>query len=103
MRVIGLEVRVPYLTVSLPRVFTAVKLILAGVFSALSIACASKPVEVTTGAMVSLDTTRRVAARVRKPAPVRSFWGAMTNLDPDYVVTHQSLLTSESSRTLSDW
>ena len=78
----------PYLTISLPRVFTAVKLILAGVFSALSIACASKPVEVTTGAMVSLDTTRRVAARVRKPAPVRSFWGAMTNLDPDYVVTH---------------
>lgn len=59
-----------------------------GALLATGIACASKPVEVTTGAIVSLDTTRRVAVRVRKPAPVRSFWGAMTNLDPDYVLTH---------------
>jgi len=78
-------------------VFAAVNLILRGstaraafatVLSVTGIACASKPVEVTTGAIVSLDTTKRVAARVRKPAPVRSFWGAMTNLDPDYVLTH---------------
>ncbi len=60
----------------------------AGALSVMGIACASKPMEVTTGAIVSLDTTRRVAARVRKPAPVRSFWEAMTNLDPDYVLTH---------------
>jgi len=60
----------------------------AGALSVMGIACASKPVEVTTGAIVSLDTTRRVAVRVRKPAPVRSFWGAMTSLDPDYVLTH---------------
>jgi hypothetical protein len=60
----------------------------AGVLSVMGIACASKPVQVTTGAVLTLDTTRRVAARMRKPAPVRSFWAAMTNLDPDYVVTH---------------
>jgi predicted aspartyl protease len=53
-----------------------------------SMACASKPVEVTVGATVTLDTTRRRAVRVRKPAVAHSFWGAMTNLDPDYVVTH---------------
>jgi predicted aspartyl protease len=67
---------------------TTARLALAGALSVMGMACASKPVEVTTGAILSLDTTRRVAARVRKPAPVRSFWGAMTNLDPDYVLTH---------------
>jgi aspartyl protease len=51
-------------------------------------ACASKPVEVNTGAIVTLDTTRQAAARARKPAPAKSFWIAMTNLDPDYVLTH---------------
>src|SRR5260221_1322889 len=51
-------------------------------------ACASGPVEVNTGAIVTLDTTRRAAARIRKPAPAKSFWIAMTNLDPDYVLTH---------------
>ena len=51
-------------------------------------ACASKPVEVNTGAIVTLDTTRRAAARIRKPAPAKTFWIAMTNLDPDYVLTH---------------
>ena len=51
-------------------------------------ACASKPVEVKTGVIVTLDTTRRGAARIRKPAPAKSFWIAMTNLDPDYVLTH---------------
>ncbi len=51
-------------------------------------ACASKPVEVKTGAIVTLDTTRQAAARIRKPAPAKSFWIAMTNLDPDYVLTH---------------
>ncbi|HUQ19037.1 MAG TPA: retropepsin-like aspartic protease [Gemmatimonadaceae bacterium] len=49
--------------------------------------CASKPVEVTTGAIVSLDTT---TARVASPrsAPAKTFWAAMTSLDPDYVHTH---------------
>ncbi len=51
-------------------------------------ACASKPVEVTSTAIVTLDTTRRPAAKLRKPAPARNFWGAMTNLDPDYVTTY---------------
>ena len=60
----------------------------AGVLLVMGTACASKPVEVTTGAIVSLDTTRRVAARARKSALPRSFWAAMTNLDPDYVATH---------------
>jgi hypothetical protein len=51
-------------------------------------ACASKPVEVNTAAIVTLDTTKQAAARIRKPAPAKSFWIAMTNLDPDYVLTH---------------
>lgn len=51
-------------------------------------ACASKPVEVNTGAIVTLDTTRQAPSRIRKPAPAKSFWIAMTNLDPDYVLTH---------------
>ena len=50
--------------------------------------CASKPVEVNTGAIVTLDTTRLGAARIRKAAPAKNFWVAMTNLDPDYVLTH---------------
>ena len=60
----------------------------AGVLLVMGTDCASKPVEVTTAAIVSLDTTRRVAARARKSALPRSFWAAMTNLDPDYVATH---------------
>ena len=61
---------------------------IAAALSVVGVACASKPVEVTTGAIVTLDTTRHMATRARKPAFVRNFWGAMTNLDPDYVATH---------------
>jgi len=71
----------------------------AGGLSVMGAACASKPVEVTTAAVVTLDTTRRMAARVRKPAPVRSFWAAMTNLDPDYVATHS---VSADERAFAD-
>ena len=73
------------------KVFAGVQVIPALIASALLVgpsACASKPVEVETGAILSLDTTRRAAPRIRKPAPAKTFWIAMTNLDPDYVLTH---------------
>jgi len=73
------------------KLLAPVQIISASIVAALlagASACASKPVEVNTGAIVTLDTTRRAAARIRKPAPAKSFWIAMTNLDPDYVLTH---------------
>jgi hypothetical protein len=65
---------------------------IAGALLALSVACASKPVEVETAAIVTLDTTVRSAARMRKPAPARNFWAAMVNLDPDYPLAHPTSL-----------
>lgn len=62
-------------------------LVVIGILLA-ELSCASKPVEVTTEAIVTLDTARRSAATARKPAPAKNFWGAMTSLDPDYVTTH---------------
>jgi hypothetical protein len=35
-----------------------------------------------------LDTVHRAAATLKRAAPVKNFWGAMTNLDPDYVTNH---------------
>jgi Aspartyl protease len=58
------------------------------VFSAAVVACASKPIEVTTPAIVRLDTTRQGAIRMRRPAPAKNFWSAMANLDPDYPKGH---------------
>lgn len=49
--------------------------------------CASKPVELTTVAIVSLDTTSARASSVRS-SPAKTFWAAMTSLDPDYARTH---------------
>lgn len=60
----------------------------AGVAIAITADCASKPVEVNTAAIVSLDTATRVSGRVRRPARVSTFWGAMANLDPDYPASH---------------
>lgn len=54
---------------------------------AMTVACASKPVEVNTPGVVKLDTTR-VPSRMRRPAPARNFWSAMANLDPDYPKGH---------------
>jgi len=59
------------------------------VLVAVTAACASKPVEVTTPAVVRLDTSR-VPIRMRKPAPARNFWTAMANLDPDYPNKHST-------------
>lgn len=53
-----------------------------------SSACASQPIEVTTAAIITLDTSNRAPIRLRKPAPARNFWGAMANLDPDFVSAH---------------
>jgi predicted aspartyl protease len=53
----------------------------------MTVACASKPVEVNTPAVVRLDTTR-ATTRMRRPAPARNFWSAMANLDPDYPKGH---------------
>jgi predicted aspartyl protease len=50
--------------------------------------CASKPVEVTTGAIVSLATTGQKPTREKRSPPARNFWAAMTSLDPDYAQTH---------------
>jgi hypothetical protein len=61
---------------------------IACLLAAASIACASKPVEVRTAAIVTVDTSRHVAIRMRKAAPVKNFWGAMSNLDPDYPAGH---------------
>ncbi|MEP6906098.1 MAG: hypothetical protein ABI875_08430, partial [Gemmatimonadales bacterium] len=55
----------------------------------MTVACASRPVEVTTPAVVKLDTAR-VPIRMRKPAPARNFWTAMANLDPDYPRNHST-------------
>jgi hypothetical protein len=62
--------------------------VIAAAIVAGSSSCASKPVEVTTGAIVSIDTTRRVVATARKSPPAKSFWAAMTSLDPDYAMNH---------------
>jgi hypothetical protein len=62
--------------------------LIAGSLTAAGAACASKPIEVNTVAIVTLDTTGRAAVRVRRPAPARNFWGAMANLNPDYPETH---------------
>ncbi len=62
----------------------------AGIASALVLAsagCASKPIEVNTAAILTLDTTR-VPVRMRKQAPAKTFWAAMTNLNPDYPAGH---------------
>ncbi|MEO7502241.1 MAG: retropepsin-like aspartic protease [Gemmatimonadaceae bacterium] len=59
-----------------------------GVFLAAGVACASKPIEVETPAIVMLDTASRPALRMRKPAPAKNFWTAMVNLDPDYPLAH---------------
>ncbi len=61
---------------------------IACVFAAFGVACASKPVEVTTPAIVMLDTASRNGIRMRKPAPAKNFWEAGANLDPDYATTH---------------
>jgi hypothetical protein len=60
----------------------------AAVILAAADACASKPVEVTTGAIVSIDTTIRAVAKAKKSSPAKTFWGAMTSLDPDYPINH---------------
>jgi hypothetical protein len=60
----------------------------AVVIAAATVACASKPVEVTTGAIVSIDTTGRAVAKARKSSQAKTFWGAMTSLDPDYSISH---------------
>ncbi|MFN2601180.1 MAG: retropepsin-like aspartic protease [Gemmatimonadaceae bacterium] len=73
------------------KLLAPVQIISASIIAALlggASACAPKPVEVNTGAIVTLDTSRQSSARIRKPAPARSFWVAMTNLDPDYALTH---------------
>jgi len=62
--------------------------VIAAAIIAGSSSCASKPVEVTTGAIVSIDTTRRAVATARKSPPAKSFWAAMTSLDPDYAMNH---------------
>lgn len=51
-------------------------------------ACASRPIEVTTPAIVAVDTTNRAPIRLRKAAPARSFWEAIANLDVDYPAGH---------------
>ena len=61
--------------------------LVASVLVAMTVACASKPVEVNTPAIVRLDTGRAVT-RMRRPAPARNFWNAMANLDPDYLKGH---------------
>ena len=90
-----------------PDTFEAVILTLAsqtirtGIASALILAstrCASKPIEVNTAAILTLDTTR-VAVRMRKPAPAKTFWTAMTNLDPDYPAGHP---TTPDERKFAD-
>lgn len=62
--------------------------LLTAVLFAASADCASKPIAVETPAIVSMDTTGRPAARVRKAAPARNFWAAVVNLDPDYPQSH---------------
>jgi len=54
------------------------------------VACASKPVEVTTPAIVAVDTSNRAPIRLRKAAPAKSFWEAIANLDVDYPTGHPS-------------
>jgi hypothetical protein len=63
---------------------------IVGVLLAVSADCASKPILVETAAVVTMDTTGRPAARMRKPAPARNFWAAVVNLDPDYPRAHQT-------------
>jgi hypothetical protein len=59
-----------------------------GLFLAAAVACASKPIEVRTPAIVMLDTASRPALRMRRPAPAKNFWTAIVNLDPDYPLSH---------------
>lgn len=61
---------------------------LTGAFLAASAACASKPIEVQTPAIVMLDTASRPVLRMRRPAPAKNFWTAIVNLDPDYPLSH---------------
>lgn len=66
----------------------ASRVAIAAAFVAAGSSCASKPVELTTSAIVSIDTTRRPVATARKSSPAKTFWAAMTSLDPDYAVNH---------------
>jgi predicted aspartyl protease len=66
----------------------ASRVAIAAAFIAAGSSCASKPVEITTGAIVSIDTTRQSVAKARKRPPAKTFWAAMTSLDPDYVANH---------------
>jgi predicted aspartyl protease len=65
---------------------------ITGAVLSVSAACASKPIEVETAAIVTVDTTVRSATRMRKPAPAMNFWAAIVNLDPDYPLSHQTSL-----------
>jgi len=60
------------------------------VLLAVGVACASKPIEVTTPAIVAVDTTNRAPIRLRKAAPAGSFWEAIGNLDADYPTGHHT-------------